>query len=636
MKLRENTFVKMLASLLLTVALFLTFTGVLAGVYMLSKEAYTEDYADTEDCARQLHQNARQVLDSNFRLQFAGSNFVYQVIDENDHEVQRNFSVDETLEGLSTQVYSEDFYVITSTDSEGNEYQYTSYYEPSSFSGKVLESRYTILYGLRSGLPYDDIYAERAAQQRFMYKWLTPILMLTGMVLLVAVFLASFCIAAAGHKAGREGIVLNGFDKIWLEVLLAAVCLAGIFVVTGFGAVLIVALATPLLLSIVLVPTMLSIVRRVKAHMLWKSTLLYQLWRVLRLLIRHIHITVRVVGLMALYALVQIFVAVSLAHGGVLAAWIWIFLNVPIVVLAVLIISQYETIRKATARMAEGELGQVVDENKVPFFVGIARNLNRSGNAIQIAVDEATRSERMKTELITNVSHDIKTPLTSIISYVGLLKAMPIENEREREYIDILDRKSRRLGQLMNDLVEASKVTAGAVSVNIEPINLGELVRQASAEFEARMEENDIQLMCHLPEEPIMVQADGRHMWRVLDNLFGNAVKYAMPGTRVYVDLTVVNANEAVLLVKNISREPLNIAPNELMERFVRGDTSRNTEGSGLGLSIARSLMELQHGTMDIRIDGDLFKVIWGLRLAADVPSVPTVSMKPVEPRQAE
>ena len=188
----------------------------------------------------------------------------------------------------------------------------------------------------------------------------------------------------------------------------------------------------------------------------------------------------------------------------------------------------------------------------------------------------------------------------------------------------------------MNDLVEASKVTAGAVSVNIEPINLGELVRQASAEFEARMEENDIQLMCHLPEEPIMVQADGRHMWRVLDNLFGNAVKYAMPGTRVYVDLTVVNANEAVLLVKNISREPLNIAPNELMERFVRGDASRNTEGSGLGLSIARSLMELQHGTMDIRIDGDLFKVILGLRLAADVPSVPTVSMKPVEPRQAE
>lgn len=635
MKLRENTFVKMLASLLLTMALFLTFTGILVGVYMLSKEAYTQDYTATKDCVTNLHMDARQVLDSNFRLQFAASNFIYQVIDENDQEVQRNFGAEETLEGLSAQVYSDNFYVITSTDSEGKEYQYTSYYSPSESSGTVVENRYTIFYGVRTGLPYDDSYAERAAQQRFMYKWLMPELVLTGMLLLVAVFLASFCIAAAGHKAGREEIVLNGFDRIWLEVLLGAVFFAGVFVVAAFGATVVVALVTPLLLSIVLVPTMLSVARRAKAHMLWKSTLLYQLWRVLRLLIRHIHITVRVVGLMALYALVQIFVAVSLANGGVLAAWIWIFLNVPLVVLAVLIISQYEIIRKATARMAEGELGQVVDENKVPFFVGIARNLNRSGNAIRIAVEEATRSERMKTELITNVSHDIKTPLTSIISYVGLLKAMPIENEREREYIDILDRKSRRLGQLMNDLVEASKVTAGAVSVNIEPINLGELVRQASAEFESRMEENDIQLMCHLPEEPIMVQADGRHMWRVLDNLFGNAVKYAMPGTRVYVDLTIVNANEAVMLVKNISREPLNIAPNELMERFVRGDASRNTEGSGLGLSIARSLMELQHGTMDIRIDGDLFKVILGLRLATNVPSAPEVSMKPVEPREA-
>lgn len=633
MKLRENTFVKMLASLLLTVALFFTFTGTVAGVYMLSREAYTEDYTATNDCERQLHQNARQVIDSDFRLQFAESNFVYQVIDENNREVQRNFGTEEILEGLSAHVYSDNFYVITSTDSEGNEYRYTSYYGLSDDSVKELESRYTILYGVRSGLPYDDTYANRAAQQRFMYKWLVSVWLMTGMLLLIAVFLASFCIAAAGHKAGREGIVLNGFDKIWLEVLLAAVFLAGVFVmVVGLDAILVVVLAAPLLLSIVLVPTMLSVARRAKAHTLWKSTLLYQLWRVLRLLIRHIHITVRVVGVMALYALVQIFVAVSLANGGGLAAWIWILLNIPIVVLAVLVISQYEIIRKATARMAEGELGQVVDENKVPFFVGIARNLNRSGNAIRIAVEEATRSERMKTELITNVSHDIKTPLTSIISYVGLLKAMPIENEREREYIDILDRKSRRLGQLMNDLVEASKVTAGAVSVNIEPINLGELVRQASAEFESRMEENDIQLMCHLPEEPIMVQADGRHMWRVLDNLFGNAVKYAMPGTRVYVDLTVVNASEVALLVKNISREPLNIAPNELMERFVRGDESRNTEGSGLGLSIARSLMELQHGTMDIRIDGDLFKVILGLRLAADVPAAPMVSMKPVEP----
>ena len=221
----------------------------------------------------------------------------------------------------------------------------------------------------------------------------------------------------------------------------------------------------------------------------------------------------------------------------------------------------------------------------------------------------------MKTELITNVSHDIKTPLTSIISYVGLLKTTDIQDPKAQEYIDVLERKSKRLAQLMADLVEASKVTSGNVTVEMEPLNLGELVKQAGGEFESRLEERGITLMCHLPEQPVMVMADGRHLWRVLDNLFGNTVKYALDGTRVYVDVADL-AGEAILSMKNISREPLNIRPDELMERFVRGDQARNTEGSGLGLSIARSLMELQDGSMDIQIDGDLFKVILCLKKA--------------------
>ena len=177
----------------------------------------------------------------------------------------------------------------------------------------------------------------------------------------------------------------------------------------------------------------------------------------------------------------------------------------------------------------------------------------------------------------------------------------------------MLERKSKRLGQLMADLVEASKVTSGNVTVNMEMLNLSELVKQAGGEFESRLEERGIQLMCQLPEQPVMVYADGRHMWRVLDNIFGNTVKYALDGTRVYVDLADL-AGEVILSVKNISRDPLNIRPEELTERFVRGDQARNTEGSGLGLSIARSLMELQGGSMDIQIDGDLFKVILCLK----------------------
>ena len=282
--------------------------------------------------------------------------------------------------------------------------------------------------------------------------------------------------------------------------------------------------------------------------------------------------------------------------------------NVALVLLAVWIAVQYDTLRKATERMAAGELGQVVKEGDVPLFKPLAANLNHCGEALTAAVQDATRSERLKTELITNVSHDIKTPLTSIISYVDLLKTTDIQDPKALEYIAVLEKKSKRLAQLMVDLVEASKVTSGNVSVEMEPLNLGELIKQASGEFEARLEEKNIALLCRLPEEPVMVMADGRHMWRVLDNLFGNTVKYALEGTRVYVDLTVENG-AAALVIKNISRDPLNIRPEELMERFVRGDQARHTEGSGLGLSIARSLMELQGGSMELAIDGDLFKV---------------------------
>ena len=241
----------------------------------------------------------------------------------------------------------------------------------------------------------------------------------------------------------------------------------------------------------------------------------------------------------------------------------------------------------------------------MPFFGQMAHNLNSSGSAIKIAVEHATQSERMKSELITNVSHDIKTPLTSIINYVDLLKTTGITDPKALEYVDVLERKSKRLAQLMADLVEASKVTSGAVGVHMESLNLGEL--------EERFAERGIQLMCRLPDQPVLVYADGRHMWRVLDNLFGNAVKYALDNTRIYVDLADLG-NEVVLSMKNISRDPLKSPPDELMERFTRGDSARVGEGSGLGLSIARSLMELQNGTLDLQIDGDLFKVVLALK----------------------
>ncbi len=238
-----------------------------------------------------------------------------------------------------------------------------------------------------------------------------------------------------------------------------------------------------------------------------------------------------------------------------------------------------------------------------------AENINNMSDGIQKAVAEQMKSERFKTELITNVSHDIKTPLTSIINYVDLLEKEEIDNETAKEYIDVLSRQSSRLKKLIDDLMEASKVSTGNINVNLMKFELGILLSQALGEYEERFEKNNLQVVLNKTDEALLVMADNRHMWRVFDNVLNNIAKYAQSGTRVYVDAKQ-NGQFAEISFRNISKDPLNISGDELMERFVRGDSSRNTEGSGLGLSIAKSLTEVQKGNLEIQIDGDLFKVL--------------------------
>jgi len=237
----------------------------------------------------------------------------------------------------------------------------------------------------------------------------------------------------------------------------------------------------------------------------------------------------------------------------------------------------------------------------------VSGNLESIGNAMKRAVYEQTRSERLRSELITNVSHDIKTPLTSIISYVDLLKKEPSPPGRYGEYLAVLDRQSQRLKKLIEDLLEASKASSGNVAVSLIPCQLGIFLPQIAGEFEERLAQKNITAVLNIPEQPAVIMADGRHLWRVFDNLLGNIVKYGMPGTRAYLTLQT-DARNAVVSVTNVSKQMLNIDGSELTERFVRGDISRSTEGSGLGLSIARSLTEIQGGKLDIVIDGDLFK----------------------------
>ena len=228
---------------------------------------------------------------------------------------------------------------------------------------------------------------------------------------------------------------------------------------------------------------------------------------------------------------------------------------------------------------------------------------------IQEAVAERVKSERFQTELITNVSHDIKTPLTSVISYVDLLKKEDIQNEQASEYIEVLDRQSVRLKKLIEDLIEASKASTGNLPVHLEQLDANVFLVQTIGEFEEKINGLGLEMIIKKPEEPVMISADGRHLWRVIDNLMNNICKYAQPSTRVYIDL-VQEADSIQIIFKNTSKSALNISSEELMRRFVRGDTSRNTEGSGLGLSIAQNLMELMGGKLQLIVDGDLFKVI--------------------------
>ena len=272
-------------------------------------------------------------------------------------------------------------------------------------------------------------------------------------------------------------------------------------------------------------------------------------------------------------------------------------------------------LREAAKKMSGGNLNAKL-ENKylLGCFGEFAGHLNTLGDACMEAADQRMRSERMKTELITNVSHDIKTPLTSIINYVDILQKTEDAQQR-RECLEVLDRQSQRLKKLIGDLMDMSKASSGNVAVEITPTDVTEAVNQALGEFTDALESCGLQVMFRAPKEPVMALCDGKHLWRVLSNCLGNVVKYALSGTRVYVDVSR-REGQVEVSIRNISAQMLGICAEELMERFVRGDSSRNTEGSGLGLNIAKSLMELQGGKLELVVDGDLFKVVLTLNAA--------------------
>lgn len=296
---------------------------------------------------------------------------------------------------------------------------------------------------------------------------------------------------------------------------------------------------------------------------------------------------------------------------------------VAIMVAVAIVLSRHlgklQTIREGIKRVKNGEITyQIPTDGKEDMLNDMAKDINSLSEGLEKSVNQMLKSERLKTELISNVSHDIKTPLTSIITYVDLIKKENVQPDKVKEYVEVLDQKSQRLKVLTDDLFEAAKATSGAMSVDISSIDLGSLVNQALGEYSEKLEKADLDIRNNIGEKQFFVKADGRRAWRILENLLGNVSKYALPGSRVYVDATN-QENFVELTIKNISNVELNISADELMERFTRGDQSRNTEGSGLGLDISQSLAKLQNGEFYVEIDGDLFKAILRLPKAANM-----------------
>lgn len=466
---------------------------------------------------------------------------------------------------------------------------------------------------------FEAYYTNLLVENRNALIWLTAALFVLCLALVI------FLLCAAGHKEGVEGIHLNWVDKIPLDLYLVVAILlgAGLFALgidlSGaswwFMIVLIALLGAALVLLAVSVLMTLS--TRFKSGAFWKNTVIYFCLRLLLRMLKAIKAGVSYCAkhLHLYWQAGLIFVGVSLAELFFLAAFsrsavvvIWVIAKLIEAPLLVLIVISLQKLKAGGEALAEGNLNASVD---LKHMYGVLRshgeNLNSIAQGMQKAVQQQLKSERFRTDLITNVSHDIKTPLTSIVNYVDLLKKEDVQPEKAKEYIAVLDRQSARLKKLTEDLVEASKASSGTLPVHLEAVDVNVLLSQVSGEYQSRFELCKLEPIVKLSSEDPQILADGKLLWRVFDNLLSNICKYAMPGTRVYFTSEVQDGRVSISF-KNISNYPLDITADELLERFVRGDSSRSTEGSGLGLSIAQSLTGLQKGTFDLVVDGDLFK----------------------------
>lgn len=491
--------------------------------------------------------------------------------------------------------------------------------------------------------------------------WILMIVVVVSFILLIVQ--AAWLIRTTGHKyKGDTEVDLCFFDRwyteIWAVVTAGILCgsiLGGIFILEMViyrctrGMMCFYSIIGMLPFGFCFMILTLSFARRIKAHNIWNHFLivkfakciyykikngeevkkdheqdeitnkkssvivekLSQTWRCCKETYYNIKGTRKLLIVFVIYLVLEFIIMVELMASPHMEFVIaFCILQIVALVLVVRVVKDIDKLTNGVKEITQGNLDSKVEINeKLSVFDDLANGINHIGDGLKNAVETSLKDERMKTELITNVSHDLKTPLTSIINYVNLLKKQDMPNEDAKHYVEVLDGKAQRLKQLTEDLVEAAKATSGNIELEMMPLTFDELMKQALGEFEDKYEKRNLTIIASYPEKPAVVMADGRRLFRIIENVLQNIYKYAMEGTRVYADLAR-DGDKIVFTLKNVSAAPLNISPDELMERFTRGDSSRTTEGSGLGLSIAKDLTRLQNGEFEIQLDGDLFKVI--------------------------
>lgn len=439
-------------------------------------------------------------------------------------------------------------------------------------------------------------------------KTVVPVLAVSSFLFIIVLV---WLLSSSGHEYGYPGLKISFLDKIPLDVSTVALVLFEFCIMlvmketvqdAHYRTLPYFIVAELIVGGLALLAWMMSFAVRVKAGRWWSDSVIYLILSVFWEIFKNISLVLRFVLLIVVYAIAALYffseheIVPYLIISGLMALYlIWWAIKA-------------KHVKDYGTAIAHGVTDYHINTERLPLDLKQhVESLSSIEQGINEAVDRQMKSEHMKTELITNVSHDIKTPLTSIISYVDLLNKKHTP-EQEKQYLEVLSRQSDRLKKLTEDLIEASKASTGNISANLTAVDIREMLEQSLGEYEEKFAQKNLEIITVLSDEPLIARADGSLLWRVLNNVYSNITKYAMNNTRVYIN-GLRQENEIFLSIKNISDQQLNISADELMERFVQGDRSRHNEGSGLGLNIARSLMEIQQGEMNLSIDGDLFKV---------------------------